>query len=189
MAGATASLTAAERWFLLDVARRSIQARLRGMPLPEPWSVPQRLRAGMGAFVTLQHAGELRGCIGWMSGERPLWEAVREVAAAAATEDPRFRPLTEEEFPDLSIEISVLSPAVEVMDRDHIAIGRHGLIVTQGNRRGVLLPQVAVEQGWDADTFVRQTCLKAGLPQDACDRGATLEAFEAEVFSEEAPAG
>jgi hypothetical protein len=97
--------------------------------------------------------------------------------------------LTAEELPDLHIEVSVLSPAVEVRDRSQIAVGRHGLMVTQGPWHGVLLPRVAIDQGWDAATFVRQTCLKAGLPADACDRGATLEAFEAEVFSEVAPAG
>ncbi len=189
MAEAPKPLTGDERSFLLDLARRSVEARLQGLPPPDLSSAPSRLRAGRGAFVTLQRSGELRGCIGWMSTNRPLCEVVRDVAAAAATEDPRFPPLTSEELRDLDIEISVLSPAEQVHDRSRIAVGRHGLMVTQGPWRGVLLPQVAIDQGWDAATFVRQTCLKAGLPPDACDRGATLEAFEAEVFSEVEPAG
>src|SRR2546425_11669628 len=114
-----------------------------------------------------------------------LAETVAGCAAAAATEDPRFRPIQRPELPGLTVEISVLDILFRVEDPSQIVLGMHGLVVTGGRRRGLLLPQVAVEQGWDVETFLEETCLKAGLPPDARKRGATVEAFSAQVFSEE----
>ncbi|HEU4403147.1 MAG TPA: AmmeMemoRadiSam system protein A, partial [Candidatus Polarisedimenticolia bacterium] len=174
-----------ERRALLALARRAVQACLAALPGPEVGSQPTRLRMRQDAFVTLRVRRELRGCIGIMEGADSLAETVIRCAAAAATEDPRFTPLDPAELPDLSIEVSALRPPVRVPDPSRIVLGRDGLRVTRGGRRGVLLPQVAVEQGWDLETFVRECCLKAGLPPDAVQQGATLEAFSAEVFSED----
>jgi AmmeMemoRadiSam system protein A len=140
-------------------------------------------------FVTLRAGNELRGCIGILEPARPLAEAVAQCAAAAATEDPRFPPLSRDELGRVSIEISALAAPVPVSDPGQVVLGRHGLLVSRGRRRGVLLPQVPVEQGWDLATFLRETCLKAGLPPDAWRSGARLEAFGAEVFGEEEPRG
>ena len=129
--------------------------------------------------------GELRGCIGYIEGIKPLWEAVRDMARAAALEDPRFPPVRPEEVPELEIEISVLTPLWRVKDIKDIVIGRDGLIIRKGWRQGLLLPQVATEYGWDVKTFLEHTCLKAGLPRDAWkDPEAEIWAFSAEVFSE-----
>lgn len=171
---------------LLFVARDSIAARLEdrsAAPLPEN---PPDILLPRGAFVSLHLAGDLRGCIGSISPRESLVRTVAHCAAAAAFEDPRFPPLTPSELPGVDIEISILTQPVPVTDPGQIEIGRHGLIIGSGPRRGLLLPQVAVEQGWDVATFLRQCCRKAGLPDDAWQRGAEIEAFSAEVFSESA---
>lgn len=136
--------------------------------------------------MTLHKNRELRGCIGMIVAVSALDETVRAMARAAALEDPRFRPVTEAELESLQLEISVLSPMVEIAAEDVIA-GRHGLMVSYGGRRGLLLPQVAVEQRWDRETFLSQTCRKAGLPLDQWKKGAKIEAFTAEVFGEAEP--
>lgn len=175
-------LTELDRRRLLEVAREAIAARLRGVPYDPP-PAEGALAARAGAFVSVHRGVELRGCIGYVERDRPLVEVVARAAAAAATEDPRFPPVTEAELPHLTLEISVLGP-VEPVDRiDEIVVGRHGLIVEDGWRRGLLLPQVATEWGWDRDAFLDHTCLKAGLPADAWRRGARVFRFEAEVFS------
>jgi len=120
----------------------------------------------------------------------PLYAAVAEMAQAAAFEDPRFAPLSEEELPEVDIEISVLSPTREISDLEEIKVGEHGLIVQQGMRKGLLLPQVATEYNWDRTTFLRHTCLKAGLPADAYkDKDTTIKVFSAQVFGEKEEAG
>jgi uncharacterized protein len=139
-----------------------------------------------GAFVTIKRAGRLRGCIGTLACRRPLAEEIARVAASAALEDPRFAPLSPSELDGLSIEVSVLGPPepIDPRDPDAIVIGRHGLLVEQGRCHGLLLPQVATEWGWDRDTFLSQTCVKAGLPPDAWSRGAAVSRFSADVFGD-----
>jgi AmmeMemoRadiSam system protein A len=179
-------LTKDERADLLRLARRSIAARLEGVADPVRHRGPgpgDRVLAG--AFVTLHLRGDLRGCIGYPWGDRVLREVVARSAAQAATEDPRFPPLSPDELPEVEIEISVLGGIQVVHDVNEIEVGRHGLIAEQGARRGLLLPQVASERRWDRETFMAQTCVKAGLEPDAWKRGARLFRFEAEVFGED----
>ena len=147
---------------------------------------PPAARGG-GAFVTLRIDGRLRGCVGRVAPERPLDETVRDAARAAAAEDPRFAPLRPAELARVVIEVSVLGALEPCAGPEALAVGRHGVLVEQGGRRGLLLPRVAVEQGWSAPTLVSQACAKAGLRPDAWRRGATLFRFEAEVFAEARP--
>jgi len=143
------------------------------------------LSSKLGVFVTLHKLGELRGCIGYVEGIRPLQEAVIEMAQSAAFNDPRFAPVTSEEVNDLELEISVLSPISEVENIDDIEIGKHGLIIEQGFFKGLLLPQVATEQNWNRKEFLQHTCRKAGLPVNAWkEQNTKIYAFSAEIFSE-----
>jgi AmmeMemoRadiSam system protein A len=176
------------RYALLVLARRSIMARLNGDEFRTAHG-PGELARLAGAFVTLTARGQLRGCIGNIGDDRPLADVVRLCAAAAATEDPRFRPVTVREMEHILIEVSVLSPAEPVEDVTTIQIGRDGLIVELGACRGLLLPQVAEEWGWDRTTFLRQACIKAGLAPEAWRLGARVLRFEAEVFGEAAARG
>lgn len=169
---------------LLAVAREAIASRLGRRPVPEPDQVPARLLVHQGAFVTLRRTGKLRGCIGLVAPSEPLVRMVANCALSAAFDDPRFPPLEPAELEQVRIEISVLTPLEPVKETDCIVPGRHGLMVSLGSRRGLLLPQVAAEHGWDVRTFLAETCRKAGLPTDAWERGALIETFEAEVFSE-----
>jgi AmmeMemoRadiSam system protein A len=138
-----------------------------------------------GAFVTLRVRGVLRGCIGYPEPDLPLVDVVERCAVSAAISDPRFPPVSVAEWNDVDLELSVLGP-IEPVDRiEDVVIGRDGLIVEFGRRRGLLLPQVAVEWKWDAAEFAAQTCIKAGLPRDAWQKGAKLFKFEAEVFTGE----
>ncbi len=130
----------------------------------------------------VQHEA-LRGCVGYILPACPVFRAVAETARAAAFDDNRFPPVTQEEAPNLQIELSILSPARPIR-AEEIEVGRHGLLIGWQGRRGLLLPQVPVERGWDCTTFLEQTCRKAGLPRDAWQKGATIEAFTAEVFGE-----
>jgi len=176
-------LVDAEREKLLRLARRSIEAHVRGQTAPEVE------HGGLfddlfGAFVTIHRQGELRGCLGRLEGDAPLGEVVRQLAQAVSDSDPRFQPVAPGELSELTIEISVLTPEHEVADVSEIEIGRHGLIVERGRRRGLLLPQVAVEHAWTRDMFLEHACVKAGLPRTAWREGARLFVFEAEVFAE-----
>jgi AmmeMemoRadiSam system protein A len=139
-----------------------------------------------GAFVTIKSHGRLRGCIGTLACRRPLGEEVARVAVSAATEDPRFDPLRASELDDLDIEVSVLGPLelIDPLDERSFDIGLHGLVVDQDHRRGLLLPQVATEWGWDRETFLAQTCVKAGLPPDAWRHGANVYRFAGLVFGD-----
>jgi uncharacterized protein len=179
----TCEYSAAERLLLLRLAHDSIQSALdeREFDLTPP---NQHLAEPRGAFTTLHLRGRLRGCIGYVFPTDSLYKTVADTARAAAFDDPRFEPVTAAEAPDLKVEISVLSP-LQPMQPDEVIVGKHGLIVSLGNRRGLLLPQVAVEWEWDLETFLSQTCLKAGLPADAWRRGAELQGFTAEVFGED----
>lgn len=137
-----------------------------------------------GVFTTLYLGGQLRGCVGYASPIQPLYRAVGETARAAAFEDSRFWPVTPEEARELRISLSVLSPLFPIA-AGQVEVGRHGLLISDGGRRGLLLPQVPVENRWDRETFLAQTCRKAGLPQDAWRKSAVIQAFTAEVFGDE----
>jgi uncharacterized protein len=174
-----------ERKSLLRLAHQAIWASLDACDLdfnpPGPHLAEPR-----GAFTTLHLHGHLRGCVGYIVAAHSLWQTVAETAATAAFDDSRFSPVNREEASLLQIEISVLSPMFPIRPEE-VVIGVHGLLVTRGVNRGLLLPQVPTEQGWDRDTFLSQTCAKAGLPPDAWRKGAQIQAFTAEVFGENDP--
>jgi hypothetical protein len=184
------TLSDAEKDALLKLARQSVESAVKERRLPEGGTFEfASFNQERGAFVTLKERGNLRGCIGYTSPVRPLGETVRNVAAAAAVEDPRFRPVTVEELGQLEYEISVLSPLRRVLDVSQIEVGRDGLIMKRGDREGLLLPQVPVEEHWDRKTFLEETCRKAGLPSDAWQKPDTdIFAFTALVFGERKPA-
>ncbi len=175
-----------ERIFLLRLARHVI-SNAAGIKSEKPEMLDSGvLEEKRGGFVTLRKKGRLRGCIGYISAVKPLVETIEEMAYAAAFRDTRFPPVKAEELPELTIEISVLSPVRVIDDPSVIEVGKHGIILTRGDRSGLLLPQVAVEYGWDRETFLDQTCIKAGLPLGAWrDKDTRIEIFSAEVFSEE----
>jgi uncharacterized protein len=177
-------LTDDERHELLRAAREAIAHEVAGGPRPSPPRLVDPMRRA-GAFVSLHLHGSLKGCIGHPGGDRHLAAVVPECAVAAATGDPRFAPLRAEDLDRVHIEISVLGPIEPVVNPAEIVVGRHGLIVEKGYLKGLLLPQVAVEQQWDREAFIEHTCLKAGLRPDAWKTGAKLLRFEAEVFSEQ----
>ena len=173
----------ADRRRLLQIARDAISAHVNGVSAVER-SVSDSLERPGGAFVSLHHRGDLCGCIGHIEANRSLRRVVRECAVAACSADPRFPPVTAAELADLEIEVSLLGPLEPVASPDDIEVGRHGLLVEQNWQRGLLLPQVATEWQWDRETFLAQTCHKAGLPRDAWKHGAKVWRFEAEVFGE-----
>jgi AmmeMemoRadiSam system protein A len=180
-------LCSEERRALLDRARRAIIEAVQGVPAAQS---PHRLDLHSprdvtpGIFVTLYYRGHLRGCVGQIESVESLAEVVERCAVAAARDDPRFSPVSSDELSDLQIEISLLSP-LQPITADAIEIGRHGLVVERGPRRGLLLPQVASERHWQQQRFVEETCVKAGLPRDAWKEPATrMFAFTTEIFSE-----
>jgi AmmeMemoRadiSam system protein A len=174
--------TPEERSSLLQLAHEAILATLEHRA-PRPFTTSAHLSELRGAFTTVYSNGQLRGCVGYPIAVLPLDRTIVETAQSAAFDDPRFVPVTLNEAPGLQISISVLSP-VEPIRADDVVVGRHGLIVSQAGHRGLLLPQVPVEHGWDRITFLEQTCRKAGLTPDAWKGGATIEAFTAEVFGD-----
>jgi len=179
-------LNQAQQQFLLKLARDTIRACLTHQPPRLVESDDPAMRQRRAVFVTLRKNGRLRGCMGRLVARQNLINAVRRAAISAATQDPRFPPVTSEELDSISIEISVLSPLREIEDPSEIEVGRHGVIVSQGLRSGVFLPQVAPEQGWDRETMLRHLCAdKAGLPPDAWKHGAALQVFTAQVFGED----
>lgn len=182
--GSGSYLDAAQRKTLLGIARRALEGYVRAGKVPPEEGAQGKLAAPGAAFVTLTKNGRLRGCIGYTEAVAPLFKVVQECAVAAATEDPRFPPVSPGEFPSLRIEISVLTPLFPLRP-EKVEVGRHGLLVRQGRMRGLLLPQVPVDQKWNRETFLDQVCVKAGLPPSAWRHGATLEGFTAEVFGEE----
>jgi AmmeMemoRadiSam system protein A len=167
---------------LLQLARAALNARVRGGEAP---LVPHDVAVdGFGVFVTLHYQGDLRGCLGALDCRDRIVESIARLAAAVAHEDPRFTPLRLDELTDTTVDLSVITPPQPVVDHLTIEIGRHGLIVERGHRRGLLLPQVAREHAWDREAFLTHTCIKAGLPPEAWLRDASLFCFEAEVFGE-----
>lgn len=172
----------AERRILLRIAHESILSAFADQALPDVPPSP-RLADPRGVFTTLYLHGDLRGCVGYAMPVAPLYRAVAETAHAAAFEDSRFWPVTQEEARQLQVSLSVLS-RLSPIHPDEVEVGRHGLVVSLRSNRGLLLPQVPVECDWDRETFLEQTCRKAGLQPDAWRKGATLEAFTAEVFGD-----
>lgn len=179
------TLTGAQKAALLDLAYRAMTASVRGERVPDADADPLPLPDASGVFVTIKRRGQLRGCLGTLQNQRGLAREVARCAVESASEDPRFPPVAADELPELAIEVSVLGPLEEVEPRpDAFSVGVHGLVVEQGYRRGLLLPQVATEWGWTAEQFLRQTCVKAGLPPDAWHHGARLFRFTADVFGD-----
>jgi len=176
--------TKEQKNFLLSLARESIMAVLQNRQVPKVEVKDPELIKPCGAFVTLHKMGQLRGCIGSLIGEKPLYLTVQEMAVEAAFHDPRFPPVRLEEMEDIEIEISVLSPLQRITNTEQIKVGEHGIYLIKGFNRGVLLPQVATEYGWDRETFLDHTCLKAGLPPGCWRSGAEIYIFSAEIFSE-----
>lgn len=190
-----------QRAALLRSAREAIRCHLHGVEVsripglhafaettggkPDP-RVPDPDASGV--FVTIRRRGELRGCLGVLQMRGTLADEVARCACDSATSDPRFPPMTPDEIDDMSLEISVLGPLehIDPLDDDSITVGRHGLVVEWNGRRGLLLPKVATEWGWTREQFLRQTCRKAGLAEDAWRTGASVFRFDADVFGEEA---
>ncbi len=179
-----ASLTEDEKAALRKSAMESIRNHCLGTPVPTS-SPPltASLSEHRGAFVTLHKGQNLRGCIGMIEASQPLDQTVRRMAVQAAFNDPRFTPLSPAELDEIDIEISVLTPLKRVTDVETIRVGEHGLYIRKGNRAGILLPQVATEQGWNRTEFIEQTCRKAGLPADSWeDKETEIYAFSADIF-------
>ena len=172
-----------ERSVLLSLAHDAILSALerRELFLEPP---TRHLAEQRGAFTSLYLRGQLRGCVGYVLPVSSVYRAVAETARAAAFEDTRFSPVTAAEAPELKIELSILSPPRPIA-AEAVRVGLHGLLISMHGQRGLLLPQVPIEHGWDRITFLEQTCRKAGLPTDAWQKGATIEGFTAEVFGDE----
>jgi AmmeMemoRadiSam system protein A len=181
------ALSPSQQQELLRIARETLESFLRGSDVDYVVTDPELEKPGA-AFVTLTHEGILRGCVGYSDPLFPLHQTVSRCVRSAATEDFRFPPVGLHELPNLRISISVLSALQRLEKPESILIGRHGVQVVGAGRRGLLLPQVATEQGWDPETFLDGVCRKAGLPRGAW-RGGEVEvfAFEAELFWEEEP--
>ncbi|HKV06226.1 MAG TPA: AmmeMemoRadiSam system protein A [Candidatus Acidoferrales bacterium] len=178
------SLGSHEKQLLLEVARQAVTAAAERREFPGDLPQESVLNECVGAFVTLRSRGRLRGCIGQLASEQSLVQVVAHCAKGAALDDPRFKPVGPEEIAEIEIELSVLS-APEDIAPERIEAGKHGLMVSRGWQRGVLLPQVATELRWDSGRFLEEACAKAGLEIDAWkDPGTRIQAFTAEVFSE-----
>jgi hypothetical protein len=178
-------LTSKEKGILLSIARKSIETHIQsGQVYIEPRE-EMSLNTRNGCFVTIKQSGQLRGCIGNFQSELPIFREVAEMAVASASKDPRFYPMKEEDLQDFTLEISVLTPLHKIENIAEIEVGKHGIYLEKGYYRGVLLPQVAIEHSWDRETFLNQTCVKAGLPTDAWRADdAEIYIFSAQVFGE-----
>ena len=173
-----------ERQLLLEIARGAVRSHL-AKEKPAGREIPEgTLRQPHGVFVSIHRGEELRGCIGRVQSDRPLYLATAECAVSAAVADPRFLPMEADELDHVSFEISALTPLATIEGIDQLEVGRHGLMVEKSPSRGLLLPQVASQYGWDRREFLRQTCLKAGLGPDEWQSGANIFVFEAIVFDE-----
>jgi len=178
-------LSSEDKKALLALARASIECAVQGRPLPKTDVLQQNLLKPCGAFVTVRVNGELRGCFGYVNAFYPLGQSVQEVGVKAAKEDPRFEPVAVEELSSMDLEVSVLTTPEKVVRVEEIEVGVHGLILETRLHRGLLLPSVATEYGWNREQFLNHTALKAGLPPDAWkNKNATIYRFTAEKFSE-----
>ncbi|MAT56512.1 MAG: AMMECR1 domain-containing protein [Ignavibacteriae bacterium] len=178
-------ITEDQKNLLLTLARKSIESIFDKIELPKINEEDKLLNSNCGAFVTLTKFNELRGCIGYITSEEPLWQTIIETAELAATRDPRFPKITKDEIEDLSIEISILSEPFQLNSYEEVEVGKHGLILNEGMFRGVLLPQVPIEHNLNREQYLSALCNKAGLPRDEWKkREIKLKAFTAEVFSE-----
>jgi len=179
-------MTRDEQIWLLDLAEATVKAVVTGQSTPSLKEIPLKMKENRGAFVTLEKNNELRGCIGYILPIYPLCETVMKVARSAALEDPRFPAVTERELKDITVEVSVLTVPEMITNPNVIEVGKHGIIIRRGYNQGLLLPQVATDYGWDRETFLEHTCLKAGLPRDAWkDKNAEIQIFSAQVFNRE----
>ncbi len=181
-----AELTYKEQQLLFAIVRKTIEAKLNNESQPDfsQVNIPL-LDEQRGVFVTLKLGKQLKGCIGMIMSDQPLRKTLPDMAMQSAFNDPRFTPLTKEEYTYVHVEVSILTRPQKLEDFDQIEVGKHGLIVSQGNHKGLLLPQVAVEQNWDSRTFLQHTCMKANLPPDAYKKpDTTVEQFSAEVYNE-----
>ncbi|MEK6790409.1 MAG: AmmeMemoRadiSam system protein A [Deltaproteobacteria bacterium] len=180
------TLSNVEKEGLLKIARSAIDSHFDRIGAGRTYaaSADGALKENRGAFVSLHRGRTLRGCIGMLVSDKPLYETVARMAFAAAFHDTRFMPIEKIELASLDIEITVLSPLEPMLDPEQIKVGVHGIYIVKGKNSGVLLPQVATEHGFDRYEFLDQTCLKASLPLGAWKKGAMVSLFEAEVFSE-----
>jgi AmmeMemoRadiSam system protein A len=179
-------LTPNEKTALPSIARKAIETYVRSAQTYIEPREEMALNVRSGCFVTIKQNGRLRGCIGNFQSENPLFREVAEMAIASATKDPRFYPMKEEDLGNFLLEISVLSPLHKIDNITEIEVGTHGIYLEKGFYRGVLLPQVAIEHRWDRETFLKQTCLKAGLPTDSWQaEDAEIYVFSAQIFGEE----
>ncbi len=179
------TLTVEEKHELLCIARKAVKAAIAGEIYVPQKPASANLETNAGAFVTLKEKGELRGCIGLIEGRYPLYRVVAEMAEKSAMCDPRFESVRADEFENLQVEISVLSPLKAINSVEEVEVGRHGLVVEKGFYRGLLLPQVATENNWTRKEFLENTCVKAGLAKESYkDPDVHLYVFSAEVFGE-----
>jgi AmmeMemoRadiSam system protein A len=176
-----------EKAILLTISRQAIETYVRTCKKYVEPREEKALNRRSGCFVSIKQGGQLRGCIGNFQSELPLFREVARMALASATRDPRFYPMKEADLDTFTLEISVLSPLRKVDSVEEIEVGKHGIYIEKGFYRGVLLPQVATEHGWDRPTFLKQTCVKAGLPTNAWEaEDAEIYVFSAQVFGENA---
>jgi AmmeMemoRadiSam system protein B/AmmeMemoRadiSam system protein A len=181
--GIDLGLTDEEKDILHRIARTTIESKCLGHDSPAIKITAQTLKEKRGAFVTLHKKGNLRGCIGYIRPQKPLHQTIREMAVAAAFQDSRFKPVTKNELKDLEIEISVLTPLKKISNMDEIEVGKHGIYIMKDFHSGILLPQVATENGWDRETFLEHTCTKAGLPETAWkEKNTEIYIFSADIF-------
>ena len=179
------SISQENRKLLLNIARWTIESHVKEKKVPAFSTSDSELLEKSGAFVSLHKNHDLRGCIGVFTSDKPLYQTIVDMAVSAASCDPRFHPMTIDELPDISIEISVLTPLKRIYDISEIEVGRHGIYIIKGSRRGVLLPQVATEYNWDRETFLDHTCMKAGLPLKFWkEKDIEIYIFEADIFGE-----
>ncbi|MBS4015960.1 MAG: AmmeMemoRadiSam system protein B [Candidatus Latescibacteria bacterium] len=182
----TIILTTQEEQELIRIARTTLNDYITSGTTPKFQALTLQLNEQYGVFVTLKKKGELRGCIGYVQGFKPLYQAVVDMAIAASTEDPRFPKVKQNELKDIDIEITVMTPLKQISSIDEIIVGKHGLVIKKGGYSGLLLPQVATEQGWDKKTFLQHTCWKAGLPDNAWqDKETEIYIFSGTIIQEE----
>lgn len=181
--GVDLGLSEQEKKTLHHIAKTVIENKAKGKTIPEFNIDAPILKEDRGAFVTIHKRGQLRGCIGYIEGHGPLHKTIEEMAEAAAFRDPRFTPVTENELPELELEISVLTPLKKITDVNEIEVGKHGIYIKKGWSSGLLLPQVATEYGWNRETFLEHTCQKAGLSSNAWkDKDTEIYTFSADIF-------